>query len=123
MIASSGCAGSPKGSGLELPGSPHPTRLVFTDGRGGPWRRSNLLRRSGTRCSGGRGYRASRSTCSATPTRACPSRRGPAYAYVADRLGHARASTTIDVYAQSLPGSGRALAVRLGHLLGQADAG
>ncbi len=36
---------------------------------------------------------------------------------VADRLGHSRASTTLDVYSHSLPGAGRGLADRMDALM------
>jgi integrase len=98
-------------------GLPHPERLVFTDSRGGPLRRSNLIRRdwhpllklANLPKTGIHSLRHSHATqllaAGANPRA------------VADRLGHSRASLVLDVYGHVLPGADRELTDQMGALL------
>lgn len=92
-----------------LPATPHPSRLVFTDSRGGPWRRSNLLRREWhplLEAAGlpRMGFHALRHTHASALLAEGHNARA-----VAARLGHGRPSLVLDVYGHLLPGADDAL--------------
>jgi integrase len=89
----------------KLKATPHPQRLVFTDSRGGPWRRSNLMRREWhplletaglTRM----GFHVLRHSHASALLAAGLNPRA-----IAARLGHSRPSLVLDVYGHLLPGA------------------
>jgi integrase len=92
-----------------MPAMPHPNRLVFTDSQGGPWRRSNLLRREWHPLLGAAelprlGFHVLRHTHATALLAAGHNPRA-----VAARLGHSRPSLVLDVYGHLLPGADEAL--------------
>ena len=101
-----------------LPAAPHGTLPVFPDRHGGFLRKSNLLRRwwhpllerSGLPKMGFHAARHAHATALIAS--------GASIKEVSARLGHSRASTTLDVYAHAVPGGGRELADRVEELFG-----
>ena len=101
---------------------PHRERLVFTDRRGGPLRRSNLHRRSfkpllrrakhpeATRFHDLRHTAASLALATGTHAKV-----------VQEQLGHASIATTLDTYSHTIPSMGREAAERLDTLLAEAQ--
>ncbi len=99
---------------------PHPGRLVFTDHRGGPLRRSNLPRRSfkpllrraklpeATRFHDLRHSAATLALAAGTHPKV-----------VQEMLGHASIALTLDTYSHTIPSLGREAADRLDALLAQ----
>ncbi len=100
---------------------PHRERLVFTDRRGGPLRRSNLHRRSfkpllrraklpeATRFHDLRHTAASLALAAGTHAKV-----------VQEMLGHASIALTLDTYSHTIPSMGREAAERLDALLAEA---
>jgi integrase len=101
-----------------LQAPPHGSLPVFTDRNGGFLRKSNLLRRwwhpllerAGLPQMGFHAARHAHATALLGS--------GASVKDVSARLGHSRASTTLDVYAHAVPGAGRELADRVDSIFG-----
>lgn len=96
---------------------PHPERLVFTDAKGGPWRRSNLVRRGWSGLLEAAkvpklGFHVLRHT-HATLLLAG----GVPVHIVAGRLGHSSPAITLAVYPHAFEADGKAVSERLEALL------
>ena len=101
----------------KIRGVPHPERLVFTDRRCGPLRRSNLIRRDWHPLLKlaelpKTGFHILRHSHATQLLAAGANPRA-----VADRLGHSQASLVLDVYGHVLPGADRELTDRTATLL------
>lgn len=101
-----------------LPAPPHGSLPVLANRDGGFLRKSNLLRRwwhpllerAGLPQMGFHAARHAHATALLGA--------GASIKDVSTRLGHSRASTTLDVYAHAIPGAGRELADRVDDLFG-----
>ena len=95
---------------------------MFANTKGGFLRKSNLLRRwwhplldrAGLPRMGFHAARHAHATALLGS--------GASIKEVSSRLGHSRASTTLDVYAHAVPGGGRELADRVEELFGRSGA-
>ena len=99
---------------------PHPGRLVFSNHRGGPLRRSNLYRRSVKPLL--RRAKLPQATCfhdlrHSAATLALAAGTHPKV--VQEMLGHASIALTLDTYSHTIPSMGREAADRLEALLAE----
>jgi integrase len=100
---------------------PHSERLVFTDAKGGPLRRSNsrrrvwlpLLKRAKL---AGLGFRFHDTRHTAATTQLA---KGTAVPTVSGMLGHASPAVTMQVYAHALPSAQREAAAKVDELFGE----
>ncbi len=92
---------------------------VFNDTRGGPLRKSNLLRRSFAPLTKQAGLPAIRFHDLRHTTATLLLTQGVHPKIVQERLGHSQISLTLDTYSHVLPGMGREAAAKLDTLLAQ----
>ena len=97
---------------------PLPTALLFTDQRGGPVRKSNLLRRSFKPLLRRAGLPDIRFHDLRHTAATLLLRQGVHPKVVQERLGHSQISMTLDTYSHVVPSMQREAAEKLDELLG-----